>query len=72
MCGLVLAVLGFVVNVIFKIREDRRQSEAHELAKKRATESDPNVQQLLDEIPRIMRSSRMHGPQDPTQSHREG
>ena len=64
MGGLVLAVVGFVVNLIFKIREDQRQVEAHEIAKKRATESDPNVQHLLNEIPKIMRSNRMQGPYD--------
>jgi hypothetical protein len=63
-CGLALAVLGFVVNLVFKIREDRRQSEAHELSKKRAAESDPHVKKLLDEIPRIMMSNRMRGPND--------
>lgn len=28
--GIAVAVIGLVVNLIFKIREDRRQLEAHE------------------------------------------
>jgi len=55
--GLVLAVLGFIVNLIFKIREDRRQVEAHELAKKRAAESDPHVKKFLDQLPDIVISN---------------
>ena len=31
--GIVIAFLGFVVNVIFKLREDRRQQEMHQLNK---------------------------------------
>ena len=72
MCGLVLALVGFFVNLVFKVREDRRQAEAHEITKKRAAESDPHVQQLLDEIPRIMMSNRMQGPHDSTRNHGEG
>ncbi|AXF38213.1 putative holin [Ralstonia phage phiRSP] len=29
-CGIVLGVIGLVVNLVFKIREDRRQQGEHE------------------------------------------
>jgi hypothetical protein len=29
LCGLILATAGFVVNFLFRIREDRRQQELH-------------------------------------------
>ena len=56
-CGLVLALAGFVVNLFFKIREDRRQAEVHRLAiqnAKRAAEAHDKI----DEIAGVMRSSR--------------
>ena len=67
--GLVLAVLGFIVNLIFKIREDRRRVEAHELAKKRAAEADPHVKKFLEEIPGIVRSSRIQGFEHAHEGH---
>lgn len=37
--GVVIAFLGFSVNVFFKIREDRRQQELHRLAMSRNEQS---------------------------------
>ncbi|PJO77713.1 hypothetical protein GJV52_12360 [Neisseria brasiliensis] len=37
--GVLVALGGFIVNVFFKMREDRRQTEKHELEKKRLLRS---------------------------------
>lgn len=38
-CGIVLGIIGLVVNIIFKRREDKRQQEEHE-ARLRAIRGD--------------------------------
>ena len=76
-CGLALALLGFFVNLIFKIREDRRQSEAHELVKRQAA-SAPEVKQFLSDLPEILRSGRSvshyggHNTPPPTKHTEDG
>jgi|GEM_PF-1371982 len=57
LCGLILAILGFLVNLVFKLREDSRQAEVHRLAMhnaKRAAEAHDKI----DEIADVMRSNR--------------
>ena len=59
LCGLILAVLGFIVNLVFKVREDRRQAEGHRAVMESVKNNGPEVKQFLDELPRIMRSNRV-------------
>lgn len=59
LCGLILAMLGFLVNLVFKVREDRRQAEVHRASMESVKNNGPEVKQFLDELPRIMRSSRV-------------
>jgi hypothetical protein len=47
LCGLALAFLGFVVNLVFKIREDRRQEEAHKLNKRNMEETQTTALDLM-------------------------
>jgi len=47
LCGLALAFLGFIVNLVFKIREDRRQTEAHKIHTSNLRETQSTTLDLL-------------------------
>lgn len=57
LCGLVLALLGFLVNLVFKIREDRRQQKAFKVAMDNAKKAE-EANEKIEEIAAVMRSSR--------------
>lgn len=52
--GLGLALLGFIVNLVFKIREDRRQSEVHRIAMANASQA-AAAHKKIDEIAESMK-----------------